>query len=347
MRTRYWKSISGVVGEAAAAPMAAAATYERRNAETNVEEEAIDTKERLHLSRATPLPSLASFRALDFSMSAPDGEVGGNTSNPLVLPLVPSNPDPPSSPHVAPPPLPTANPQIVPVVPIATPPPRGGTIDGVFLALSGHTASKPTPGPVQDSLTIQSTAGHVERQSNIGKGKALLRGASSKAAPYAPPSRLNPGKSQMQGYQRRIGGPPPLQPKLAMESKSWAQLFPKMEKNCKNNDLSFIEPSFEDGELVVPSEESDLVEMDNHWRLSLLGYVIGKKPYYKAFIDFLYRVWKPKGSIEVLMRGGAFFVVRFSSEEDMQNVIERGPWLMGGRPIVLRKWHRGMQMELE
>ncbi|KAK1308353.1 hypothetical protein QJS10_CPA09g00834 [Acorus calamus] len=98
---------------------------------------------------------------------------------------------------------------------------------------------------------------------------------------------------------------------------------------------------------VVPYEEVDLVEMDNHWRLSLLGYVIGKKPYYKAFIDFLYRVWKSKGSIEVFMQGGGFFVVRFSSEEDMQNVIEGGPWLMGGCPIVLRKWHRGMLMELE
>ncbi|KAK1258850.1 hypothetical protein QJS04_geneDACA020257 [Acorus gramineus] len=47
------------------------------------------------------------------------------------------------------------------------------------------------------------------------------------------------------------------------------------------------------------------------------------------------------------MRGGSFFVARFSNEEDMKAIIEGGPWLMGGRPIVLRKWARGMMMELE
>ncbi|KAK1257253.1 hypothetical protein QJS04_geneDACA024589 [Acorus gramineus] len=47
------------------------------------------------------------------------------------------------------------------------------------------------------------------------------------------------------------------------------------------------------------------------------------------------------------MRGGGFFVVRFSCEDDLNKVIEGGPWLMGGRPIVLRQWHRGMQMEME
>ncbi|KAK1267576.1 hypothetical protein QJS04_geneDACA016668 [Acorus gramineus] len=87
--------------------------------------------------------------------------------------------------------------------------------------------------------------------------------------------------------------------------------------------------------------------MDARWHLSLIGYVIGKKPYYKPFIDYLYCVWQPKGNLEVLMRGGGFFVVRFSNKEDLKAVIEGGPWLMGGRPIVLRKWSRGMKMEME
>ncbi|KAK1308352.1 hypothetical protein QJS10_CPA09g00835 [Acorus calamus] len=107
-------------------------------------------------------------------MSAPDGEVGGN-SNPLVLSTLAVLSSPlvlPSSPHVAPPPLianssqsagapQTASPPSVLVVPSAPPPPRGGTIDGVLLALSSHTASKPNPGPVQDSLSNQGTAGRA------------------------------------------------------------------------------------------------------------------------------------------------------------------------------------------
>ncbi|KAK1312262.1 hypothetical protein QJS10_CPA07g00478 [Acorus calamus] len=103
----------------------------------------------------------------------------------------------------------------------------------------------------------------------------------------------------------------------------------------------------EDGIPVVSSEAEDLTEMDDHWKNSLIGYVIGKKPFYKPFIEFLNRLWRPKGQLEILMRGGGFFMARFTSEEDRKSVIEGGPWLMGGRPIVLRKWTRGMKMELE
>ncbi|KAK1326173.1 hypothetical protein QJS10_CPA01g02066 [Acorus calamus] len=223
------------------------------------------------------------------------------------------------------------------------PPPRGGTIDSILLALSGQTSHK-TP-------LVSASAPKPIRKSDLNavikKGKGPLRGESSKVALSVRHTRETMGKSQAPGNQRRHGGSSLPPPTLATESRSWAQLFPLNEKNRINKDLSYIAPSLEDGEPVVPSEDSDLVEMEDHWRLSLIGYVIGKKPYFKAFIDYLYRVWKPKGNIEVLMQGGGFFVVRFSSEEDLQCVIEGGPWFMGGRPIVLRKWHRGIKMELE
>ncbi|KAK1312147.1 hypothetical protein QJS10_CPA07g00501 [Acorus calamus] len=67
----------------------------------------------------------------------------------------------------------------------------------------------------------------------------------------------------------------------------------------------------------------------------------------QTFVDFLHRTWKPKGSTDILMREGRFFIAKFSHDDDMQVVMEGGPWLMSGRPIVLQQWTRDTKMEIE
>ncbi|KAK1278351.1 hypothetical protein QJS04_geneDACA014814 [Acorus gramineus] len=47
------------------------------------------------------------------------------------------------------------------------------------------------------------------------------------------------------------------------------------------------------------------------------------------------------------MREGGFFIAKVSNEEDLMNAMEGGPWLMAGHSIVLRRWSRGMRMEIE
>ncbi|KAK1268117.1 hypothetical protein QJS04_geneDACA008277 [Acorus gramineus] len=170
---------------------------------------------------------------------------------------------------------------------------------------------KISPGSIKAPVSNQGSSKFLGH-SILDKGKGLLKGESSKAAAVDPPHQ-NMGHPQRQGsYSRRFGRSNP-STKLAAESKSWAQLFPTQVISHQDKWLSFIKPLLQDGKPVVPSEEADLVEMDAHWRLSLIGYVIGKKPYYKDFIEYLNRVWKPNGHLEVLMRGGDFFVNIFVS----------------------------------
>ncbi|KAK1303152.1 hypothetical protein QJS10_CPB11g01231 [Acorus calamus] len=208
------------------------------------------------------------------------------------------------------------------------PRPREGFIDSVLLSLTGNN---PSPSMVTSLPAVSTTS----------DGEALAVGEVSGITVVHPVDTIC----------AVVGAPVQSCTELlsVMVAPSEKGKGPVREGPSKpaNKDLEFIEPVLENGELVVPSEDSDLLEMDSHWQYSLVGYVIGKKPFYKPFIDFLYHVWKPKGNLEILIRGGGFFVARFSNQEDMQRVMEGGPWLIGGRPIVLRKWSRGMNMETE
>ncbi|KAK1307315.1 hypothetical protein QJS10_CPA10g01534 [Acorus calamus] len=134
---------------------------------------------------------------------------------------------------------------------------------------------------------------------------------------------------------------------LASTSRTWADLFPSQTRRSPTTTLEPVELSTHEGRIFVDCDKEDLKDMDSHWAHSLVGYVIGKRPFYKPFVEFLHRIWKPKGNIEVLLRAGGFFIAKFSEEDDLLNAMEGGPWLMAGRPIVLRRWNRGMRLEIE
>ncbi|KAK1327173.1 hypothetical protein QJS10_CPA01g01639 [Acorus calamus] len=242
-------------------------------------------------------------------------------------------------------------------------PPQAGTIDIILKSLSlsrsgssrvrnpsdEHEGNGDLPASKGKDVVVDNTP--IDSNPNVN-GTAY----NSAKPPYGSSSTLSkttakaPSKGQMEKGRR----PPPAKqgrrpgaPPLAQSSRAWADLFPSQPRHQPNTLLVPIELGSHEGRKFVDCDEEDLKEMDSHWGLSLVGYVIGKRPYYKPFLDFLYRIWNPKGSLEVLMREGGFFITKFSNEEDLMNVMEGGPWLMAGHPIVLRRWSRGMRMEME
>ncbi|KAK1315251.1 hypothetical protein QJS10_CPA06g01202 [Acorus calamus] len=99
----------------------------------------------------------------------------------------------------------------------------------------------------------------------------------------------------------------------ASTSRTWADLFPPQTRRSPTTILEPVELNTHEGRIFVDCEEEDLKEMDSHWAHLLVGYVIAK----------------------------------FSDEDDLLNAMEGGPWLMAGRPIVPRRWNRGMRLGIE
>uniref|UniRef100_A0A6N2MGJ7 DUF4283 domain-containing protein n=1 Tax=Salix viminalis TaxID=40686 RepID=A0A6N2MGJ7_SALVM len=57
------------------------------------------------------------------------------------------------------------------------------------------------------------------------------------------------------------------------------------------------------------------------------------------------RVWRSCGLENVTTMSNGFMLFRFKTEAEMQDVMERGPWLFGGKAIVLQQWHSGFKFD--
>uniref|UniRef100_A0A6N2MKI6 DUF4283 domain-containing protein n=1 Tax=Salix viminalis TaxID=40686 RepID=A0A6N2MKI6_SALVM len=81
------------------------------------------------------------------------------------------------------------------------------------------------------------------------------------------------------------------------------------------------------------------------WKRSIIGFFVSYKMPYYAVKSIAMRVWKDYSLEKVTVLDNGFIVFGFLSEEAMDEVMARGPWLFGGKTILLQKWHPGFQFD--
>ncbi|KAL2224542.1 UNVERIFIED_CONTAM: hypothetical protein Sindi_3021900 [Sesamum indicum] len=106
--------------------------------------------------------------------------------------------------------------------------------------------------------------------------------------------------------------------------------------------LSFIAPTMQNGEVVVQPSLDAVRNGSKRWKSTAVGYFLGKRPYYHHLKEFAHSVWPALREVTATTNG--FFFFQFKTVFDMEEIIEGGPWLFQGQPIVLQKWEPGMAM---
>ncbi|KAJ6317136.1 hypothetical protein OIU78_020254 [Salix suchowensis] len=98
------------------------------------------------------------------------------------------------------------------------------------------------------------------------------------------------------------------------------------------------------GSILHIPKDMALANVDT-WQRSMIGFFVSYKMPFYAVNSIANRVWKSYGLEKVTVLENGFIVFRFSSEESMGEVLARGPWLFGGKTILLQKWHPGFQFD--
>ncbi|KAK4382280.1 hypothetical protein Sango_2887100 [Sesamum angolense] len=81
-------------------------------------------------------------------------------------------------------------------------------------------------------------------------------------------------------------------------------------------------------------------EGSNRWNTTAVGHFLGKRPYFHHLNDFVRSIWPAVQDVKATSNG--FFFFQFKTMAAMEEVLEEGPWLYLGQPIVLQKWEPGM-----
>lgn len=82
--------------------------------------------------------------------------------------------------------------------------------------------------------------------------------------------------------------------------------------------------------------------LDNCY-LSLLGRLLTTRPYNQRAAKSLLRfVWKFGSDLIIVDVGNGLFQFKFAMENQLKWVLSNRPWSFQDRPLVHRRWERGM-----
>ncbi|KAK4384261.1 hypothetical protein Sango_3078400 [Sesamum angolense] len=106
--------------------------------------------------------------------------------------------------------------------------------------------------------------------------------------------------------------------------------------------LSFVPPSVQNGEVIVRLSIDIIRHGSSSWKTTAVGYFLGKRLYFDHLNDYVCSIWP--GIREVTATVTGFYFFQFKMEAAMEEVIEGGPWLFQGQPIVIQKWEPGVAL---
>ncbi|KAL0287969.1 UNVERIFIED_CONTAM: hypothetical protein Sradi_7113500 [Sesamum radiatum] len=95
-------------------------------------------------------------------------------------------------------------------------------------------------------------------------------------------------------------------------------------------------------EIVIRPSPAIIEKGSQRWQSTAVGYFLGKKPYFPHLESYARSNWRDLTQIAATSSGFYFF--QFKNRVAMEDIIEEGPWLFQGQPIVLQCWEQGMSL---
>lgn len=91
-------------------------------------------------------------------------------------------------------------------------------------------------------------------------------------------------------------------------------------------------------EIKVSDEEIE--DWSQSWMKTLVINVMGKRINYRALEIKLTRDWAKTGKIKIIDMPRGFYAVQFDSDDDYNNALFKGPWMIADHYILVQRWRR-------
>ncbi|KAL4319850.1 hypothetical protein GQ457_18G018210 [Hibiscus cannabinus] len=91
---------------------------------------------------------------------------------------------------------------------------------------------------------------------------------------------------------------------------------------------------------VINFSERVHSSIDKKLENSVIVRLLGKSIGYRALLNRIEALWKPKGEIKLIDLDNDYYLVRFALEEDCDKVLSEGPWVIYGSYLTVQPWSR-------
>lgn len=130
-------------------------------------------------------------------------------------------------------------------------------------------------------------------------------------------------------------------------SSPWRKLFDQRQPRDKGLGLSFVSPTICDDGCVATVDAEEVAQMATVWDRALALYVIGASPSMPSISRFVSTAWKDIEKPKIQHHDDGYFVLLFQTAADCDVVLPGGPYTMGDKPVLLKKWTHSFNLHDE
>ncbi|KAF7835740.1 ribonuclease H [Senna tora] len=162
-----------------------------------------------------------------------------------------------------------------------------------------------------------------------------------------PRSQVPPYDTSSQPHNPKPGWPPNAhQEKEGMKEASFKDKLTGHRKKVADIPNNLIEKElvkieFHEGNKALPRvlvDDSIIQALSDAWENTVIIKLLGKDVGYKFLLSKIKLLWKSKGEFEMIDVGRGYFQITFSLKEDMEAVLDGGPWVILDHYLTIRKW---------
>ncbi|GJY66712.1 zinc knuckle CX2CX4HX4C containing protein [Tanacetum coccineum] len=163
----------------------------------------------------------------------------------------------------------------------------------------------------------------------------------------------NEGDTRLKNVQNKEQSVPEVSPKIGNSSSARGNSWNKSFTDALNKDIAQYDRSLEvittefdkDGIEVVVFDDVMVAEGSKRWELSICGFFVGFKMSVNALRYNLRRMWGRYGFKDILDYNNGVYFIKFHHEEGIDQVVNKGPWMVRNKPLIVQKWSVNMKLD--
>ncbi|GJR49512.1 retrovirus-related pol polyprotein from transposon TNT 1-94 [Tanacetum coccineum] len=125
---------------------------------------------------------------------------------------------------------------------------------------------------------------------------------------------------------------------------SFASLLRSNEANNKVHFRTLVnEERVESVDCVLPKAAAAKVK--SRYENSIVGFFVGKDPSFPVVQQYVSNTWRKFGFEKITRNDDGVYLFKFASKSGMDQVLEKGPWMIRKSPIILNKWSPSVSLK--
>ncbi|GKA96702.1 reverse transcriptase domain-containing protein, partial [Tanacetum coccineum] len=94
---------------------------------------------------------------------------------------------------------------------------------------------------------------------------------------------------------------------------------------------------------VLPKAAAAKVK--SRYENSIVGFFVGKDPSFPVVQQYVSNTWRKFGFEKITRNDDGVYLFKFASKSGMDQVLEKGPWMIRKSPIILNKWSPSVSLK--